>query len=236
MDDEKTHFVIDQSALSAEADVWYALPPGYMDVPFASILENPGSEAELTDGLLPLMAAMSPQGRSRFLEALQEAETLAARLIREGVIACALGMHEDDDGSLLHSVLTIARVETSWTPAELAVRHAATARGSATPLRVERLAHGPAAFAESEIELPESSAQDTPSGTVYQAVAYLAAPDRSSMAVVSISTTATQGAEGYRSIVRSVAETISFDNPLPGEVKAGIPEPSNVAEARSAFG
>jgi hypothetical protein len=56
------------------------------------------------------------------------------------------------------------------------------------------------------------------------------------MVIASISTTATQGADGYRSILHSVAETVSFDNPLPGDVKADIPEPKNAAEARSVFG
>jgi hypothetical protein len=236
MDDEKTHFVIDESAMRTNADFWYALPPGYIDVPFEGIFTQPESEEKLAGALRPLMASMSPAGRRTFLDALQEAENLTSQLSRQGVQTCAFGVHEGDKGECLHSALTIARVETPWTPAKLTVMHAATSRESATPLSITQLGCGPAAFAESEVQLPQGAADNGQADRLYQATAYLATPDKRGVIVVTLSTTATHAADGYRSIVRSVAETVSFDNPLPEEARTHIPEPKNVAEARLVFG
>ena len=77
---------------------------------------------------------------------------------------------------------------------------------------------------------------DSRQRSLYEATAYLPFPDGRNLAVLTLTTTAVDARENYRDIHRAMAEMVSFDNPLPEEFKAQIPESEVEASVRAVFG
>lgn len=153
---------------------------------------------------------------------------------REGVVSFAIGAHEGNDGAMLESVVMLARREIPWTPPKPAAARAATAGKNALPIAVVDLPCGPGAFTESLVELPHGGR--LPAAFPYEATAYLPFPDGRNLAVLMLTTTAVGARENYRDIHRALAEMVSFDNPLPEEFRARIPESEVEASVRAVFG
>lgn len=105
---------------------------------------------------------------------------------------------------------------------------------NALPVAVTDLPCGPGAFTEALVELPPEA--DARQRSLYEATAYLPFPDGRNLAVLTLTTTAVDAREHYRDIHRAMAEMVSFDNPLPEEFKAQIPESEVEASVRAVFG
>jgi hypothetical protein len=114
------------------------------------------------------------------------------------------------------------------------VQGAATARKNAVPIAVANLPCGPGAFTEAVVELPAEA--DAQRRSLYEATAYLPFPDGRNLAILTLTTTAVDAREHYRDVHRGMAEMVSFDNPLPEEFKAQIPESEVEASVRAVFG
>ncbi|MDQ0764336.1 hypothetical protein [Streptomyces canus] len=181
-----------------------------------------------------LLELVPHEQQAGFLEQLAQARALTSEMQREGVVSFAIGAHEGDDGALLESVVMLARREIPWTPPKLAAAQAATARKNALPIAVVDLPCGPGAFTESLVELPEQA--DSRQRSLYEVTAYLPFPDGRNLGVLTLTTTAVDARENYRDIHRAMAEMVSFDNPLPEEFKAQIPESEIEASVRAVFG
>lgn len=153
---------------------------------------------------------------------------------REGVVSFATGAHEGDDGTMLESVVMLARREIPWTPPKPATAQAATARRNALPVSVADLPCGPGACTESLVELPAQA--DARPRSLYEATAYLPFPDGRDLAVLTLTTTAVDAHEHHRDVRRARAEMVSFDSPLPEEFKAQIPESEGEASVHAVFG
>lgn len=234
--EDEPSYVIEESALDRSCDLWFATPPGYVEFPFANFLVDPQSsaaddQAESTTALIELAPVdQRQQLRSR----LDLTRSLVALMPKEGVIHFSIGAHEGDDGTMLESFLTIARREIPFTPPKLAAAKAATARHSVLPVSMVSLPCGPGAFVEGIIEYPASV--DPQRRSVHEITAYLPFPDGRALAVLTLVTAAAEGHEHFRAIHRAVAETISFESPLPEDLRAQIPESEAEASARAAFG
>ncbi|GGZ39150.1 hypothetical protein [Streptomyces poonensis] len=237
--DEYKHmdeYAIDESAMQRDCDMWFAMPPGYVEIPFRDLFSDPDSPegARVVEAINSLLELVPEEKRDDFLAQLAEARGLTLEMQREGVVHFSIGAHQADDGSMLESVVTLARREIPWTPPKLAAVQAATARKNALPVAVADLPCGPGAFTEALLELPAEA--DSQRRSLYEATAYLPFPDGRNLAILTLTTTAVNAREHYRDIHRGMAEMVSFDNPLPEEFKAQIPESKVEASTRAVFG
>ena len=235
-DTDEFEYAIDESAMERGCDLWFALAPGYVEVPFRDLFADPESPegARVVEAVNSLLELVPPEQRAGFLEQLAEARALTSEMRREGVVSFAIGAHEGDDGTMLESVVLLARREIPWTPRKLAAAQAATARSNALPVSVADLPCGPGAFTESLLEMPTQA--DARQRSLYEATAYLPFPDGRNLAVLTLTTTAVDAREHYRDVHRAMAEMVSFDNPLPEEFKAQIPASEVEASVRAVFG
>lgn len=235
-DADEYEYAIDESAMERGCDLWFALAPGYVEVPFRDLFADPESPegARVVEAVNSLLELVPEEKQAGFLEQLAQARMLTLEMQREGVVSFAIGAHEADDGSMLESVVTLARREIPWTPPKLAAAQAATARKNALPVSAGELPCGPAAFTEALVEVPEEA--DSQRRSLYEATAYLPFPDGRNLAILTLTTTAVDAREHYRDIHRGMAEMVSFDNPLPEEFRAQIPESEVEASVRAVFG
>ncbi len=216
--------------------VWFATPPGFVEIPIADLFADPDSpEAARSVEAVDLLLDLVPEGkREGFLTQLSEARTLSGLMIKEGVVHVAIGAHEGDDGDMISSVLTLTSKEMPFSPPKLAAAQAATARESALPVAVVDLPCGPGAFTEAVVEVPAEADPQQPS--LYEVAAYLPYPSGQRLLVLTLTTTAVEARMHYRDIHRGIVHTVSFDNPLPEELKETIPESDVEVSVRTAFG
>lgn len=237
MTDETTlEYAVEESALRSDCDLWFAVPPGFTEMKFASLFSDPGSpEAGRARAAIDALLDLVPEERlADLLTRLREAQATVGLMIREGLIHLSLGAHESDDGRVLESVLTINRKEMPYSPRNLMAVRAANARESALPVAVSHLPCGPAAFTEAVMDLPAEA--DMLHRSLYQVTAYLPYPDGRRLAVLTLTSTAVEAREFFRDVHRAIAESVSFDNPLPDTLRARIPESEVAASVRAAFG
>ncbi|MFE1176240.1 hypothetical protein [Streptomyces sp. NPDC058773] len=149
-------------------------------------------------------------------------------LARTGTVHLSMGVHHDESGDILHSVLLIKWEEIPWTPPKLAAAKAALASSGARDAELVDLPCGPAAVVES---LNEREGQK-----VFEMTGYLPHPDGLRVAVLALSTTAASDHAHYRDMFHGIARMVSFDNPLPPQLREQVPEAQEVAAARDVFG
>ncbi len=229
-------YVIDDSALESGCDLWFAIPPGFSEISLGDLFPRPDSEegqraVEAVDAILSLVPTES---RDDFLTRLASAREVALLMLKEGVVHVSVGTHHAEDGRVLESFLTVTRTEVPFSPPKLAAVQAATKRRNAAPVAVADMPCGPAAFVEAVVELP--AAADPGRHSMYEITAYLPYPDGRKLAVLTLTTTAVEAREHYRDIHRAIAQTVSFDNPLPDDIREEIPESEVAASVRAVFG
>jgi hypothetical protein len=222
-------FAVDDSATRPRCDLWFALPPGFVDIPYTALLAEPDTDQahQLRDAVHALLELMPQDKHEAFLASLAEAQVMSELLRREGTVHCSMGLHEGDDGVLLHSVFTIMWLHTPWTPPKLGAAKAALARESAA-VELADLPCGPAAITESLVEAEGRQ--------LFQLTGYLPHPDGRRIAVLTLSTTALSAAGHYRDILSGLVRMVSFDNPLPQQLRDQIPESDVAASVRAVFG
>ncbi|SEE65072.1 hypothetical protein [Streptomyces sp. Ag109_O5-10] len=192
-------YTIDDSARSEDADVWFALPSGFVPLPLHELGE--ACDAAQTDG--PLVG-LGPVLR------------LAQLLLEAGVMRCCLGLHTDDegDGGLLLSLFTLARRDTGWAPRSVLAGRAAVGVESAEHIEMLDLPCGPASLVQTRLKVPPELGLGAPSGLL-QVTAYVPCLDGRGIAMLSLATTAVDHARHYRGLLRDIAATVGFENPLP---------------------
>ncbi|MEU3887435.1 hypothetical protein [Streptomyces sp. NPDC029041] len=210
-------FVIDPSARMPDADIWFALPAGFIPVPladFAAAEEVPAGaeDQEHSLGALATMLA-GPENTPQFLELLAPVRRLGRVLAYSGVIHCSVGTHRDDegDGSLLSSLFTLGCQETSWAPRGVMAARAAAAMADASHVETLELPCGPASL----VEIRSSPQVGEMRHELLQIVTYVPFPDARKLAILTLSTTAVHRSDHYRNLLRESARMVTFENPLP---------------------
>ncbi|MGW5650989.1 hypothetical protein [Streptomyces humi] len=200
-------YVIDESARRADTDVWFALPPGFVPLP-----------------LEELTAARDPERTAGRLTGLGPVLRLAHLFLAAGAVRCCLGLHADDqaDGGPLLSLFTLAWRPTGWAPRSVLAARAASGSATAEYLETLELPCGPAALVQTRLEAPSELDLHTPGGLL-QITAHIPCPDGRRMAILSLATTAVERARLYRDLLRGIAGTVSFEDPLP-VVSDDVPE------------
>ncbi|MFF0005936.1 hypothetical protein ACFYQT_21175 [Streptomyces tibetensis] len=210
-------FVIDPSARMPDADIWFALPAGFMPVPlsdFAEVEEVPAGAAHQEHSLEALATTLTDSGNTQQIsELLAPVRRLAHVLAYSCVIHCSVGTHRDDegDGSLLLSLFTIGWQETSWAPRGVMAARAAAAMTDASHVETLELPCGPASLVEIRTSPHVGDARQE----LLQVVAYVPFPDARKLAILTLSTTAVHRADHYRNLLRESARLVTFENPLP---------------------
>ncbi|MEU0191614.1 hypothetical protein ABZ250_17360 [Streptomyces afghaniensis] len=212
-------FVIDPSATMPDADIWFALPAGFVPVPLTELAaaeEAPSSAEGQRHSPEALASMLTGSESSRQLqELLAPVRRLAHVLAYSGVIHCSVGLHRDDegDGSLLPSLFTLGWRETSWAPRGVMAARAAAGMADASHVEALDLPCGPATLVEIRTS-PQVA--DAPQALL-QVVVYVPFPDARKLAILTLSTIAVHRSGLYRDLLRETARMVTFDNPLPME-------------------
>ncbi|MFD3583974.1 hypothetical protein [Streptomyces sp. NPDC058683] len=201
-------YVIDDSARSEEAEVWFALPPGFVPLPLQ----------ELT------MAGHDPAQATGPLTALGPVLRLAQLLLEAGTVHCCLGLHSDDEdgGGPLLSFFTLAWRGTGWTPRSVLAARAASGAENAEHIATLDLPCGPASLVETRLAAPPELGLAVPC-ELLQVTVYVPCLDGQRIAILSLATTNVEKASHYRALLTDIAGTVSFENPLP-DVSSGVPD------------
>ncbi|QOV36812.1 hypothetical protein IM697_43845 [Streptomyces ferrugineus] len=208
--------VIDDSARDTTAKLWYALPDGYLDVPLEALDPAPGTEYEeqFTNVMTLILSCAPEEQRDRYVGALRDMRFMVARMRGEGVLGCSLGMHFADDGSSATSVITAALRDIEWAPPKLTAVRAVSSRENATNVELLTLPGvRPGSFCDTLVTVPAVAGM--PAQELYQCDVYIPAPSGTQLAVLSLSTTAVSARGHYRDLMKGVAHTVSFHDPLP---------------------
>ncbi len=221
---ERPHLLLDESANNSHADIWFAMPSGFTDIPVGALLSSPDSEAGhgVRESWQSLMASMPDERlRQQLTIELGRVQQILLALTEAGAVHCSLGLHMDDSADGTHpgrkpvpllSLFTITWHNTAWSPPAVKAALAITSDEDASHLDAVELPCGPATFSEKERQVPPESG--LPTAPLLQLLAHLPHPDGKNLAVLMLSTTAVHRREDYRAILRQIAEMVSFENPL----------------------
>ncbi|WP_405870289.1 hypothetical protein [Streptomyces sp. NBC_00005] len=213
--------IIDDSASDPSAGIWFAVPGGFTELPIDVLLAPPASaEADrLAQALTPLLEAI-PDGvtRQQFIAQLASGQQFLRALREVGTVHCSLGVHRDDtagdNGGTLHSLFTVSWRDIAWSPRSVSAARAVAAAEQHSHVEYLDLPSGPASMSET-VRTPTSES-GLPPTPLLQICAYLPHPDCKRMAVLTLSTTAVDRRDQYRTILRQIAELTSFESPLIG--------------------
>ncbi|MFJ2832719.1 hypothetical protein ACIPC1_35075 [Streptomyces sp. NPDC087263] len=212
-------YLIDDSARAEEADVWFALPPGFVALPLLELMKAGNGPEELGPGgtLSSLLDVFpDPASRQRLLAEIAPVRRMAQMLLETGTIHCSLGLHADDegDGGLLLSLFTLAWRVTDWAPRSVLAARAAAGADDAEHIETLDLPCGPASLVQSRMTGPLEAGLAA-HRQLLQVTAYVPCPDGRRIAILTLATTAVERARHYRSLLLDIARMVSFDNPLP---------------------
>ncbi|WP_217551328.1 hypothetical protein [Streptomyces sp. GbtcB6] len=193
-------YMIDDSARSKDVDVWFALPPGFVPLPLDELAAATRDVAQAEDpvtGLGPVLR-------------------LAQLLLEAGAVHCCLGLHADDegDGGPLLSLFTLAWRGTDWAPRSVLAGRAAAGTEGAEHIETLDLPCGPASLVQTRLHEPPELGLGAPDGLL-QVTAYVPCLDGRRVAILSLATTEVEHARHYRDLLRDIAGTVSFEDPLP---------------------
>jgi hypothetical protein len=209
-------YLVDASACSRDADIWFALPAGFVALPLVELASAASAPEEAGPGeILRVLLDTIPDAetRQRLLTDFAPVQRMAQAYAASGSIQCSLGLHSDDqgDGRPLLSVFNLAWRTTAWAPRSVTAARAAVS-SEADQIETLDLPCGPASIVVKRMTLP----LEGPLGDqdLLQIAAYVPCPDGVRIAILTLATTAIERAEQYRTVLRDIACTVSFDNPL----------------------
>ncbi|WP_123974474.1 hypothetical protein [Streptomyces sp. Ag109_O5-1] len=192
--------MVDDSARSEDAQVWFALPPGFVPLPLQELMA----------------AAHDPAQAPGPLTGLGPVFRLARLFVEAGAVHCCLGLHSDDegDGGPLLSLFTLAWRATGWVPRSVHAARAVVGAEEAEHIESLDLPCGPAALVQTRLDAPSELGLGAPY-ELLQVTAHVPCFDGRRIAILSLATTAVRHAEHYRDLLRDIAGSVSFEDPLP---------------------
>ncbi|MEU6067334.1 hypothetical protein ABZ864_23285 [Streptomyces sp. NPDC047082] len=211
-------FFIDSSVRTPDADVWFALPAGFIPLPLRELAQSEGAQDTADSPQHPLGALMevmrSPEERRHLATLLAPVGRMFQILACSAVIHCSLGLHRDDDGDgrLLPSLFTLSWRATAWAPRKVTASLVAAGFADARHVESLELSCGPALLVET---LVSTQVTADVSQELLQVAVYVPFPSATKLAVLTLSTTAEHHADNYRNLIREVAGMVTFENPLP---------------------
>ncbi|CAM5384145.1 hypothetical protein SALBM135S_06987 [Streptomyces alboniger] len=211
-------YIVEDSARDPRADIWFALPSGFTELPLDVLTAAPGSAAaRRLGGVLGSLVGAMPEEMSRelFMGELASAQHLLLALRGTGTVHCSLGMHRDDSGGRSRPLLclfSVAWQDIARSPRAIAAARAVTGAEPHTRVEYRDMPCGPASL--SEVLRAPAEVAGVPSQPLLQVHAHLPHPDGKRMAVLTLTTAAVARRAQYRSILGRMAHLVSFENPL----------------------
>ncbi|MFE9399044.1 hypothetical protein [Streptomyces flavidovirens] len=210
-----------EAASKPQPVFWYGLPHGYLqldlDPPFEQVVALINQVLSLPDEL-----------RDRAEEVVRFYTGVVGLLNAQQVQGCAIGLHPDEAGGVVSSVLTVSTVPASGVNAKLVL---ASMAGTAADnpdegMRPLELPCGTGFIAEKMRRTvapgrpPEGT--DAPlEGVVWQGTVAVTGSGMPDIVVVQLVTAAVELADDYRNVLLGVAHTLSFKDPSPREAPGG---------------
>lgn len=215
--------VLDDSFNDPHAELWFFEPAGFTALPLDALLPSPDSRAadDLRAAVTPLLDAVPDDGaRQHFIAQFATAQRLLAALREVGTVHCSIGLHRDDVGDVsagnsrvpLFSLFTVSWRDTGVAPRGVTAARAVTSTDGHARIEFAELPCGPATFSET-VSAP-TPGSGLPRQPLLQLHAHLPHPDGRRLAVLTLTTTAPGRRDEYRAILRLIAESVDFDNPL----------------------
>ncbi|MFF4561058.1 hypothetical protein [Streptomyces sp. NPDC001435] len=209
---------IDSSVRMPDADVWFALPAGFIPLPLRELAPSEGAPETADSTQRPLGALVeamrSPEERRHLATLLAPVGRMFQVLACSGVIHCSLGLHRDDDGDgrLLPSLFTLSWSETAWAPRRVIASRVAAGFADARHVEALDLCCGPALLVENVVSTQVTADL---SQELLQVAVHVPFPSATKLAVLTLSTMAEHRADNYRNLMREVAEMVTFENLFP---------------------
>lgn len=210
--------IVHESVHDSHAELWFAEPAGFTALPWEALLAEPGTPGadSLREAMAPLLASASSEiARQEFIAQVASGQQLLAALREFGTVHCSVGLHRDDIGGGPRPLLSLFSI--TWRATATAPRAATAARAVTASLGHSRIEYvdlpgGPATLSETTVgPAPGSGLPQLP---LLQVHAHLPHPDCKRLAVLTLGTTALARRGEYRAILRQVAETVRFADPL----------------------
>ncbi|MGW1558236.1 hypothetical protein ACWCQ1_17200 [Streptomyces sp. NPDC002144] len=170
-------YLIDESALGQDAEIWFAVPPGFVPLPLQELSEavHVPAQAGRQGDALELMLTGLPDGTAR--------ETLLAGL--GPVFRMAQLLLAASVGGLLLSLFTLASRTTDWAPRGLLAARAALSTKDAERIEVLDLSCGPVSLVQTRLTAPQE-AGNTTGHRLLQNTAYVPCPDGRPLAILTL--------------------------------------------------
>ncbi|MGW2296422.1 hypothetical protein [Streptomyces violaceorubidus] len=209
---------VHESAHDPCAELWFAEPAGFTDLPTNALLaEWDTREAEtLYAAAAPWLAsAPNEMARQQFIAFFTAGQQALGALREFGTVHCSVGLHRDDVGGgaePLFSLFTIAWRDTATAPRAATAARAVTASDGHRHVEYLELPCGPLTI--SEVLRGPATERALPPLALLQIHAHLPHPDCKRLAVLTVSTTAVARREEYRALLRGIVDTVSFEDPL----------------------
>lgn len=200
--------------------IWFATPPGFTHLPLEVLTSevSPQEQGALDETLAPFVGAAADEvTRERFRSGLAAVRPLLQAMRGGGTTHCSLGLHRDEEGAtadgVLRSLFTVSWADTAWAPRGVTAARAVLTGQGHGHIEYAEVPCGPVTFSETLREpTPESGFPRIP---LLQLHAHLPHPDGTSLALLTLSTAAVGHREEYRTILRRIADTVSFEDPFP---------------------
>ncbi|MFG2552359.1 hypothetical protein [Streptomyces sp. NPDC048581] len=205
---------LDVAPPEPKPEYWYGLPYGYLKLDLQPTAE----------GLLEMarqINALPAEARDHADQVFRLYAVVVSMLQSQQVQGCALGMHPDDNGDPLMSVLTVSTLATPNGNAKAALTQmlaAGAGTGVGNGVVPVELAVGTGFLLESERSTVSPGAppegQDEPlEETVWQGTVVIPDTRSSSVITVQLVTPNVQLADDYRGVLLGVARTVTFTDP-----------------------
>ncbi|GGX34635.1 hypothetical protein [Streptomyces chryseus] len=200
---------------------WYGLPHGYLrldlDPPFEQVV-----------ALIQQVLSLPDELRERAEEVVRFYTGVVGLLNAQQVQGCAIGLHPDETGGAVSSVLTVSTVPASGVNAKLVL---ASMAGTAADnpdegMRPLELPWGTGFIAEKKRRTvapgrPPEGAGVSPEDVVWQGTVAVTGSGMPDIVVVQLVTAAVDLADDYRNVLLGVAHTLSFTDPSPRDEPGG---------------
>ncbi|MET9516907.1 hypothetical protein [Streptomyces sp. NPDC002994] len=200
---------------------WYGLPHGYLqldlDPPFEQVV-----------ALIKQVLSLPDELRDRAEEVVRFYTGVVGLLNAQQVQGCAIGLHPDEAGGVVSSVLTVSTVPASGVNAKLVLASMAStaADNPDEGMRPLELPCGMGFIAEKkrrtvEPGRPPEGSDEPREGTVWQGTVAVTGSGMPDIVVVQLVTAAVDLADDYRNVLLGVAHTLTFTDPSPRDVPDG---------------
>lgn len=213
---------------------WYGLPRGYLRLEL-----NPS--AELFQMLADQILSLPEELRERADQVFRFYAGSLFLLNQQKVQGCAIGLHPDDNGGVLSSVITASTMSASGVDPKLVIATLVKSADETPDKQIQPLSLpcGTGFLFEEERSTtapgkPSQGSEELLEGTVWQGTVAVPAAASSEIVVLQLVTSEIDYVDDYRDVLLGCAATVTFTDPSLVQTESSGGSPA--AQVRSPFG